>query len=173
MTNFEVAKRFFTDFNGICDRKYMTVSYQNNIFYSYNTAIAKIVKDINGNNVLIVSYENFSRTTSKHLRGVLNACSDHGYNRYYFFHDYNRRDFYPSWILNDIKANLEYYSNEKLTQKKNREGLAISYNMLSNTLILEDFRPYFEEIKALLKQYKATYEEAQKIEKLRQLKKAA
>lgn len=158
MTNRDVANKFFEDRNGRFERGSMSVSYSDNIYYSYSTAIGKIVKDINGNNVLIVSNDCFSMTTTKHIHELIEAGCKHGLKIYYLPQEMYRGDFYLSWIVDIIKGNLEFFSKEKLTRKNNREGVEGHYSMLINLLMLEDFKPYFKEIKKILKKYESVYE---------------
>ena len=55
MRNVDVAHDFFYHEGRTFDRSSMTVSYRNNIFYSYSTAIGQITEDRTGRKVCIIS----------------------------------------------------------------------------------------------------------------------
>lgn len=167
MQNLDVVHKWFYDLDGDFNRYSMNVSYYKSKFYSYVTVIAKVVKDTQGNNVCIVSDNTFRNTTARHINAILSACP---YNIIRLPQYMGNSDFMPADVVKHIKENLEYYSKAKLTQKHNREGLSNYYEMLENTLILEDFKNYFKEIKALLKEYRTLYESVNDPNKRKELK---
>ena len=65
---------FYTGDGSSYRRRYSSVSYDNDTFYSYNTAIARIVGAHNGEEVCLISYDGFSHTTAKHLSYLKQAC---------------------------------------------------------------------------------------------------
>ena len=156
MQNREVAHRFFYDLNGSFDRRSMTVSYYNNCYFSYGTCIGEISETITGKTVLLVSDNNFSNTTSKHIRELINACPFEYRplpQRMY------QRDFNAFNILGYLKSNLEYYSKSRLSRQENRQGFLRAYNQLIDCLELVKFSDYISEINKLMDDYKELKEQ--------------
>ena len=159
MTNYDVANEFCRNPNGYRDNKNMNVSYDRNIFYSYNTAIGKIVKDINGNNVVLISDNTFSSTTAKHLHYLKEACFNNGLLKMYILpQTINTGDFKPIRVVNELIARLEYFAKENLRQKYNREMFINSYAMLDKTRELKDYEEHREAIDNALQKHKETGE---------------
>ena len=167
MRNIDVAHEFFYDLGGSFDRGSMIVSYGNNKYWSYGTVIGKITKDINGDFICIISDNNFSMTTSKHLGELRSACR---FPIYYLPQNLGSSDFYIDDTLEKLKSNLEYYSNAKLTQKHNRQGFTENYIMLENTLQIQDFREKKEKIQTVLNEYKTLYDTLNNANDLKELK---
>ena len=157
MTNYDVAKEFLNNPHGYYRNKYSNVSYDDGIFYSYGTAIAKITRDIDRNRVVIISDNNLSATTSKHISTFVGLSWGEGNKHYYLPQCLGRGDFNPHYMIKDFCQNLEWMSKAKLTQKPNRERLTHYYEMLASCLKLEDFKNQFLEIERLLNQYKEVY----------------
>lgn len=167
MRNVDVAHNFFYFEGDTFDRRSMTVSYRNNIYYSYNTAIGQITEDRQGRKVCIISDNNFSSTTSKHISELRCASK---YPIYYFPQDIGNQSFHSFCIISDLNRALKYYSESKLTQKPNRERFTRLYQMLKSTLDLVMFKENDKEIKKTLKQYKKLYEDINNPEKLKKIK---
>ena len=171
MQNRDVAHRFFYDsIDSSFEKRSMTVWYSHGKYYSYSTCIGEMSTDINGKNIFIISDNNFSMTTSKHLGELRRACPYSVVDIYYLPQSQGNREFYVNETINHLKSNLEWYSKSKLTQKPNREGFTNTYNMLDSTLNLEKFKDEFKNIKKILKDYKALYDDINNPEKLKQLK---
>lgn len=167
MRNVDVAHNFFYHEGDTFDRRSMTVSYSNNVYYSYSTAIGQITEDRNGRKVCIISENGFSPTIRKHI-GELRCASK--YPVYYFPQKIYNKSFYACNIVGSLQTNLKYYSESKLTQKPNREGFTEAYQMLQNTLELAMFKEYDKEIKKTLKQYKKLYEDINNPEQIKKIK---
>ena len=167
MRNVDVAHDFFYHEGRSFDRSSMTVSYRNNIFYSYSTAIGQITEDRTGRKVCIISNDGFSSTTRKHISELRCASK---YPVYYLPQNIGNREFYPRDIVKELIANLKYYSESKLTQKPNRERFTDTYIMLQNTLELKMFKEYDKEIKKVLKQYRTLYEDINNPEQIKKIK---
>ena len=167
MQNLDVAHEFFYDGDGNFYRSSMTVSYRDNKFYSYATCIGELTKDINGNNVCIVSDDTFSSTTAKHLNALKSACP---YDIYYLPTDYGNREFYVNETIKELIDKLEYYSKSKLTQKYNREKLTNTFNMLQGILQLEKFKTEHNFIKKILKKYTDIVQSVNNPEQLKHIK---
>lgn len=158
MTNRDVANKFFEDRNGRFERGSMSVSYSDNIYYSYSTAIGKIVKDIHDNDVVLISDNNFSVTTSKHIMNLRGACYRNGLKTYTVPQFYEMNDFIRAHIYTELRDNLKLFKNSNLKRKCNREAFMHNYIMLTNLLDLADFKEYETGIKELLAKYKVTME---------------
>lgn len=154
MRNDNVATRFFNEPNTTFDKSYMTVSYQDNKYYSYSTVIAQITQTIDNKTACIISYQTFSNTTAKHIGQLKYACP---HKIYHLPQKYNAKEFQPLIIFHDLKDWLEHYGNSKLTQKPNRQGFIDCYEMLKGTLDLIMFEPMFEQIKDVLDSYNDLY----------------
>ena len=166
MQNREVAHKFFYDVNGSFERSSMTVSYVHNKYYSYGTVIGKLTEDINGNRVCIISNNNFSNTTAKHLNELRYACP---FPIYYLPQRIGTGDFYRDDTIDYLKSNLEYYSKAKLTQKPNREGFNEYYAMLANTLKLKMFEDKHKEIFKILKEFETIHNAINNPEELKKI----
>lgn len=159
MTNYDVAESFFENPNGSFERASMNVSYGNKVFYSYSTPIARIAKDINGNDVLLVSNNNLSVTTSKHIGNLLSANCRYENLKLYRLPQQIRGWAFDCWdVFNKIERMLKYLKDSNLRQKPNRENFIHNYGMLESLLCLEDFKEFASKIKTLLTEYKDTME---------------
>ena len=159
MTNLDIAENFFENPNGYFNRKSMNVSYDNKVFYSYSTPIARIAKDINGNDVLLVSNNNLSMTTSKHIGRLLGANCRYKNLKVYRLPQQIRGWAFNNWdVFNKIERMLKYLKDSNLRQKPNREAFEHTYRMLESLLCLEDFKEFASKIKTLLTNYKDTFE---------------
>lgn len=66
---------FYADENAYCRKNYgPSVWYQSGVFYSYATAIGRIFKTKDGARALVISYNNFSPTTARHICNLRFAC---------------------------------------------------------------------------------------------------
>lgn len=155
MQNRDVAHQFFYDINGRFERRSMTVSYGHNKYYSYGTVIGKITQTTEGKTVCLISDNNFSMTTAKHINKLRYACPFDIVHlpQTMYAHDFNAYD-----VVERLKSDIEYYSKAKLTQKANREGFINSYEMLTNTLKLADFEAQFKKAQKILDEYKELYD---------------
>lgn len=167
MQNRDVAHQFFYDLNGSFDRRSMTVSYYKGKYYSYSTVIGQIAETITGKTVLLISDNNFSMTTAKHLNELRAACP---YELVYLPQNQGSGCFYPADVVDKCIRNIKYYSESKLSQKPNREALTSYYNMLQNTLELVGFESQFEKATQTLNQFKDIYQSINDPEKLKTIK---
>lgn len=167
MQNRDVAHSFFYDINGRFERRSMTVSYAYGKYWSYATVIAKITRTITGKTVCIISDNNFSATTAKHINELRSACP---FDVVYLPQKIGQQDFNAYDTVKICIDNLEYYSKSKLTQKSNREGFSRYFHMLQNTLELEGFENEFEKTEKALNEYRPLFDAINDPEKLKEYK---
>lgn len=167
MQNIDVAHSFFYDINGKFEKRSMNVSYAYNKYWSYATVIAKITETLKGEMVCIISYNNFSSTTSKHIGQLKRTCP---FNVVRLPQSLGYSDFYAHDTVECCIDNINYYAESKLTQKANREGFLTYYSMLKNTLEIVGFESQFEKTTEILNKYKSLYESINDPEKIKELK---
>ena len=167
MQNRDVAHSFFYDINGKFERRSMAVSYANNKYWSYSTVIAKIAQTITGKTICIISDNNFSTTTSKHISELRQACP---FDIYYLPQKCRHQDFYACDIVDNCIYNLDYYSKQKLSQKPNRESFSKYFLMLQNTLEIEGFEHQLEKTEKALNEYRELFNDINDPEKLAKIK---
>lgn len=88
-TNWDMAHNFF--YNEACEDdypRYKSCGYRGNRFFSYATVIAMIVENKEGHKVTLVSDNNMSNTTAKHLSNVRSASP---YKNYWVPFSYGER----------------------------------------------------------------------------------
>lgn len=148
ITNHQVCHKFFYQNGSIFNKNYSNVSYEDNIFRSYSTAIGLLTKDKTGNDVLLVSIENLSNTTVKHINYLIDACPHDFIRVPVKFGDY---DLTIESIIREFKNSLEFWSSQKMTKKENRFKFSRYY---------EEARKFSNKINTLdfLDKYKSLYE---------------
>ena len=174
--NRDIAHAFFYQTGQYYRKDRFSCSYSDDLFFSYGTAIGRKLKNNQGQDVLLYSDSNMSNTTGKHLNYLRSACPfgirisvPLQYGRSYI----NLGD-----IVDDLIHDLEYYSNQKLSQKANRERLSYTYRTLK--VMIDQFEgvPAFtrsrsiENIKSELAKYKEVYDDINDPEKLKKIKDA-
>lgn len=128
----DVCHDFFYDGDGSSYRRhYCTVSYDNDTFYSYNTAIARIVAAHNGETVCLISYDSFSRTTAKHLCYLKQACP---LTRLFVPAQYECNTLDEEDVLQWFFADLNRAAAQKLTQAANRNGFINTFEYFQRFL---------------------------------------
>ena len=164
MNNYDIAHNFFYQEGENFDKYYKSMSYNNDKFYSYSTIIAKKMIDKNGNKCLFLSDNNFSNTTAKHISYLRQACPY--YNVLYVPIKYNQRDITIDDTIKVIIDNLDFYKNQKLSLKVNRESF-IKY-----FLLLLEINDNFKTIKkSIIKKYQGLFDILNNNESLKELKK--
>ena len=148
------------------------LSANGNRLYSYETCIAEKGKDINGDNVIIVSDNTFSNTTAKHISILRSKCAGAGVRTVRLPQYYDSAEFYPVHVIKDIKDTLTWCAEDGVSRKNVRETIIKNYNMLESTLTLAKFVVDSSHINELLDQYRDLYNNAKdkeraRIEKLR------
>jgi hypothetical protein len=165
MDNYDVAHKFFYDMDGYFKKHYINVWYDNYKFYSYGTIIGKVIEDKDGNFLLLVSENNFSNTTCKHISNLLGACPFN--NRLFVPIAMYDRDININELEKIICKKLDVYKNSKLSLKENREKYIHYYNMLQS---VND--KVIKVKKSVFNKYSKLYEDLKDIEKVKSIKKA-
>lgn len=124
----DVVHQFFYQENEQFNKHYMSVSFNGDIFYSYYTAIARKIKGKQGQDVLLISDNNFSKTTAKHINYLLQA-NPH-FRVIYVPQEYGSHCFNLDTIIERIKKYIEFTATSKMSLKANREDFSKYYNML-------------------------------------------
>ena len=168
MKNIDVAHRFFYDRGGSFERSYMNVSYDNDTFYSYSTAVAKITINRQGQTVCLMGANWYSRTSSRHVHYLYEACP---YPIIEVYQPCYARSFNISEIITHVIDDLAFYGKQKLTLKNNRERLIYYYDMLRNIATLNIDDDNNDRITDALNQYKSIYNTINSPEAVQQLKK--
>lgn len=163
MDNYDVAHRFFYDLSGYFSKNYINVSYRNYKFFSYYTCIGKVVEDLDGRYILLVSEDNFSSTTAKHISNLIGACP---FDRMRVPVNYGDSDININELENKIIKKLDYFKNQKLSQKYNRDEYCRYYTMLC-----EISHRVIKIKKSTITKYRKLYLELQDVEKVKALKK--
>lgn len=153
MNNQDVAHKFFYQTGEIFDKRYMSVNFNDDTFYSYYTAIGKKIVGKNGDDILLISDNNFSNTTCKHINYLMQACPFGCKNIIRIPQRYGSHYLNLNTILKDIEENLKYYSNQKMSLKANRESYSKYFEMLIklnekvidvNQKIIDEYKPLYE-----------------------------
>lgn len=170
MDNYTVAHNFFySGYQESFDKRYMTVSYYKNRFYSYSTVIGLVVNTKDDNRCLLVSSNTMSATTAKHIGILRGACPYYTIIKVPFNYGdsfyYSSDDNIIKTLIERLYKELDYFKDSKLTQKANREA----YIAVFNTLQTID-----EQIKNVdkrkLNKYKKLYDVLINDESLKELK---
>jgi hypothetical protein len=162
MDNYDIAHKFFYDLSGYFKKHYMNVSYNNYKFYSYGTIIGKVIEDRDGNYILLVSENNFSNTTCRHIANLLGACPFSYLHVPVKMYD---RDINIDDLEKTITKKLDFYKNEKLSLKQNRNEYIRYFDMLntvSNKIVKIK--------KAVIKKYEKLYNDLQNSEAVKRIK---
>lgn len=167
MDNGTFAHNFFYEKDRYKYKSHNSMTYQGRDFFSYATQIARIVENKKKEKFLLLSWNNFSSTTSRHIYLVASACP---YPIIYV--PGLRRDTY--YNLNDNpKQTLGYFEeamdlligNNKFTRQENRWEFENFYKGY------KQFLTAFTRRKPL-KRYTEVYETITNDEKVKELKEA-
>lgn len=151
MRNINFAHQFFYDDNQNRWKENNNVSYYDNKYFSYSTCIAKITQSKKGEFILLISDNNFSHTTTKHISEIRQA--NPRYKVLYFPQKYGAYDFDLSYIKDTLIKSLDFYASSKHTQKANRQGYINNFEMLKNLdeylidinkAIFDKYKPLFD-----------------------------
>lgn len=151
MKNSDVAHNYFYASNGEhFSWRSMSVSYTYKHYFSYSTCVAELARTVSGTKIYIISDNNFSMTTNKHIGELKRACPV----EYVLLpQSMGSKEFEVSEVFETIEHNLKYYANSNLKQQANRENLKRYYSMLQDLLELEKWQNYKNKIQELLNFY--------------------
>lgn len=110
------------------------VSFDNDEFYSYSTCIAKKVQGY-GQRVLLVSRDNFSSTTSKHIQCIVHIfyCEDNDIGALvYVPFSYEDKDVSLFTLADRFYGALRDYRNFDFNLKSDRQKFSILYHHAKN-----------------------------------------
>lgn len=137
--------------------------------------LEKKYKTDDGEDILLYSNKSMSKPTGKHINHLISA-SPFSY-RLSVPLQYDRGFIRLCDIVDDLISSMEFYSNQKLTQKANREAFSNAYIALS--VMVKRFSKHreltsqrtLENIKSELARYEDLYEDLNNEWKLAELKK--
>lgn len=173
--NRDVAHAFFYQEGKSHRKNYRNCGFEDDTFFSYGTAIGRKYKTDDGDDILLYSNESMSISTGRHLNYLRSACP-FGMNISVPL-QYGRSYIRLDDIVDDLIENMYFYSDQKLTQKANREGFSYAYRTLK--ILVENFSKHSEftrlrtldDIKSKLAKFKDLYEDLNNEAKLAELKK--
>lgn len=127
-SNLDCAKAFVKGdcYCGKCNN----VSFNNDEFYSYSTCIAKKVQGY-GQRVLLVSRDNFSSTTSKHISAIAHSfyCEDNPLDSLvYVPFSYEDKDVSLFTLADRFYNAIKDYRNFDFNLKNDRQKFSILYH---------------------------------------------
>ena len=92
-----------------------------NHIYSYGTQIGMLKRDCKGELHLLLSYENFSNTTNKHINALLIACCKYSVRYIYVPFRYGNTNNTVESLGRTFKEDLQYKRQQYMGLKKHRE----------------------------------------------------
>lgn len=156
MNNYIIARNFIENPQGYYKKNYLSVGYSDGVFYSYSTAIAEVVKDVEGNDILLVSDDKFSITTGRHIKHIL--CANKKSMKVFFIaQELGCHAFYAWNVYHRIERELNALKKSNLKRQANRELLIHYYEMLQEVLKLKKFGEYIDWINDVLNEFKDLY----------------
>lgn len=109
----------------------LSVSFSADTFYSYYTAIGKIVKNKLGEDILLISNDSLSSTTSKHTSCLRQSCPFDSEHIIYIPQSYGNHYMNIDSIIELCKKRIKYYSIDDMKKVSNRENFKFLYNCLN------------------------------------------
>ena len=129
---------FYNDDGGEHYPRYSACGFYGNRFMSYSTCIGYLTNNKHGERVVLISINNFSNTTAKHLNALSGAANCKEIEVFMEYGD-DGRYLTPDKCATRAVEQMEYYAGQKLTQAANRNGFLTafkSYNALANNFKL-------------------------------------
>ena len=127
---------FYDNENAYCRKNYgPSVWYRGSVFYSYATAIGRIFQTKEGARALVVSYNNFSNTTGRHISQLRAACP---FGKIVSVPAIYEGSLDASEILTTIKAILSAERN--FNRKEQRETFLNAFYALESLNELKGFK---------------------------------
>lgn len=173
--NRDIAHAFFYQVGESYNKIRFNCSYSDDTFFSYATAIGRKYKTDDGEDILLYSKDSMSRSTGKHINYLISA-SPFG-KRLSVPLQYGSGYISLYDIVDDLISSMDFYSNQKLTQKANREAFSDAYITLS--VMIKRFskhneftrRRTLEDIKSELDRFTSLYEDLNDEVRFAELKK--
>lgn len=163
ISNKTLSHNFFYDPYSDGKSGHGSTRYENGVFYSYSTAICSIFMTKDGEKVAVFSANSFTPTTGNHISDLRRACPFEEIGA--FFDWYNHGSAKELFLTN--KESLENAADSKLTRKANRETFQTAFYALEKFLDFVEFKPFYKDIKKILKKHKNIIEQIDAIEKKR------
>lgn len=164
-TNARIAHDFFySGFDKTRSLSGMSVSYVKHSFYSYYTTIGYVTTDKAGNPVTLISRNNMSQTTSRHLWELRSASPYPCINVEVYWGDrlFEDRGTTLQIIAGNFKKALGVYSRQKMSLAKNRNNFVSCYldakkfsERVYTLDFLKDFEKTYIDVTENVKQIKA------------------
>lgn len=175
-TNWDMAHNFFYNEAGEDDYpRYKSCGYRENLFFSYSTVIAMIVKNRKGQKVTLISDNSMSNTTARHISNVWRASP---YDLYSVPFEYGQQPKNVYKVASMFNWALARTSSLKMTLQNNRrefcrvfvEAERFSKDILE-LLFLDDYRELYNELKdpEKVKELKAK-DRKERLEKLKKVR---
>jgi hypothetical protein len=158
MTNYELIEKFFEDYKHKGNSEYYSkqhgsLTYVNNVLYSYATCIGEIVKDIRGGDVLLISDYRFSQTTGRHLSYLSEIARKQEFLTLKMAGLYGASEFDPRKIINYIERRLADYAQTKISRETSRLAVLQLCYQLQYANDIEKFTKFKDIINELLEKY--------------------
>ena len=126
-TNESISHAFFYKNDDLIKCNHLNLWKQYNVIYSYYTPIAILENDKNNNQILILSSNNMTSTTSKHLNYIRRAAPcDIIYYPFYYGNNFKNFDS----LKNDLIENLDHYKD--LNNVNDCKNFIAYFNVLQN-----------------------------------------
>ena len=169
MSNFDIAHKFFyAEGSRYCMPRSTAMGFDGDRFFSYYTLIGKICTNKNGAPVLLISDNNFSATTSKHLSYLRGACP---LKMISVPMEYGGRDITPAEAAERAIKNAVYFADQKLTQAANRNALFNAVNVFDE--LKENFKIGRLKMPAKIMKLIATLQDSEAFKALKAKQRAA
>ena len=157
----DACHAFFYQEDTVFNKKRFSFSFERDRFFSYFTIIGKIVNGLN-KKILLLSNDNFSHTTAMHISHLASACP---FEIVRVPVKYGQHDITVDDAIDSVLSNLDFYQNQKLSQKKNRDAYVACFNMLIG--IDEKVQKVK---KSIIKKYEPLFDDLQNSESVKILK---
>lgn len=160
-TNESISHAFFYSDNDYIRDNHLHLWMQYPVIYSYRTPIAIIERDVNDNLILLLSSNNMSNTTAKHINFVRRACP---FDVVYYPFSYDNKISDLNSLKNDLLEHLEHYKN--LDTVRYCQNFIDFFNVLQNLNKHFDFDSYVDAYKETFIKASETLPEVKKKESL-------
>lgn len=165
MDNQTIAHRFFYSGDRYFAPAGYNMWYNEGCFYSYSTIIGREVDGLDGRRYLLISDDNMTPTTGRHISYLRAACPH--YNILRVPMEYGDRYFGVENIVPRLVERLKWMKNLSMTRKENRQQFTDAYEELLAAAAVVKYK------KSVLTPFKKLYEALTDPEKIAAIKKEA